>query len=116
MAIFGSIHLLTQLVIWLVPSYNVRLVGFIVMGLCQMKNSLCYVWLFGLIRAKDNTIVCGIINAWDSITLTVLTVYFIFLSRSWFVIYLCNTVLGLFSLSFMLCVAPDNPKWLLAKG
>ena len=46
----------------------------------------------------------------------VLTMYFLYLDKNWFNLFLVLTVLGTASLLFMLLVAPENPKWLLAKG
>lgn len=66
--------------------------------------------------SKDTTISIGILNTWDSISLSVLTLYFLFCSRSWFPIFLVHTILCLVGLSFMLLVSADNPKWLLSKG
>jgi hypothetical protein len=48
--------------------------------------------------------------------LTVLALYFKYLSRDWFPLFLTVTVLGLIALLFMLVVVPDNTKWLLIEG
>ena len=44
MGVFGTIHILSQCVITFLPSFPVRMCGFLVMGACQFKNSTCYVW------------------------------------------------------------------------
>ncbi len=44
MAVFGSIHILSQCLITFVPVFSIRVIGFFVMGACQFKNSTCYVW------------------------------------------------------------------------
>ena len=49
MAVFGTLHCLAQFTIIFVPDYTVRLLGYAMMGVCQLKNSVCYMWLFGLI-------------------------------------------------------------------
>jgi MFS family permease len=116
MSIFGSVHVLSQFLILLIPDYTVRLVSFGIMGLCQLKNSTSYVWLFGLIRKKDTSISCGILNSWDSTTLFLLSLYFLHVDKSWYGIFLGMTILGLVALLFMILVSPENPKWLLAKG
>jgi hypothetical protein len=56
------------------------------------------------------------LNAWDNITLTLLTVYFLYWDKNWFNLYLIMTVLGAAALLFMILVSPENPKWLLSKG
>jgi len=81
-----------------------------------LKNSTSYVWLYGLMSSKDTTVSIGILNTWDSISLSVLTLYFLFYSRSWFPIFLVHTALCFVGLAFMLLVSTDNPKWLLSKG
>jgi len=46
---FGSIHTACQFLIIFVPNYYVRFFGFALMGSCQLKNSISYVWLFDLV-------------------------------------------------------------------
>jgi MFS family permease len=116
MSIFGSLHVLSQFSLLFIPDYTVRLVSFGIMGLCQLKNSTSYVWLFGLIRKKDTSISCGILNSWDSASLSFLTLYFLYWDKNWYGIFLFMTVMGLVALLFMIFVSPENPKWLLAKG
>lgn len=89
---------------------------FALMGACQLKNTVCYVWLFDLIMRKDKSVSVGILNAWDTITLTVLTLYFLYWDKSWFNLCLFMTVLGTACHCFMIFCAPDSPKWLLAQG
>jgi MFS family permease len=116
MSIFGTIHIGAQFVIILVPNYWVRLIMMGVMGLGQLKGAISYCWLFSLIMRKDNQMSVGVLNAIDSLTLTVLALYFTFVSKEWFYLYLTMTSLGALSLAFMLLVSPDSPRWLLAKG
>jgi hypothetical protein len=56
------------------------------------------------------------LNAWDNITLTLLTAYFLYWDKNWFNLFLFMTVLGIAALLFMILFAPENPKWLLTKG
>lgn len=81
MSIFGTIHIGAQFVIILVPNYWVRLVMMGVMGLGQLKGAISYCWLFSLIMRKDNQMSVGLLNAIDSLTLTVLALYFTFVSK-----------------------------------
>jgi Sugar (and other) transporter len=52
----------------------------------------------------------------DTITLTISTLFYLFLSKNWF--YLCFgfTVVGAVSHFYMIVCAPESPKWLLAKN
>lgn len=115
-AVFNSIHITAQFTILFIPNYYVRLVAFLVMGLCQLKNSISYMWLFGLIERKHNSICCGIMNCWDCLALTTITLYFMFVSKDWFPLMFAITVLGTASHLFMMIYAPESPKWLLSKG
>lgn len=65
MLTFGSVNILSQFVLLLVPDYTVRLVFMGVMGATQLKNSTSYAWLFGLLRSKDISMCCAFLNGWD---------------------------------------------------
>lgn len=65
---------------------------------------------------KDNQMSCGILNAFDSLTLTIIALYFLNISKNWFPLYLTMTSLGAVSLAFMILVSPNSPRWLLAKS
>ena len=86
------------------------------MGACQLKNTVCYVWLFDLMMRKDKSVCCGLLNAWDTITLTVTAIYFLYWNRNWFNLCLGMTILGAISHFYMLIYAPESPKWLLVQN
>jgi MFS family permease len=50
LAFFGFFHLICQWVMLLIPSYWVRFGTFAVMGFCQLKNAVCYSWLFEIVE------------------------------------------------------------------
>ena len=116
MAVFGALHLTSQFIIIFVPIYTVRLVGFAMMGFCQLKNSVSYVWLFDLVENKHKSIVCGIMNAFDNITMTILCLYFKFVSKEWSYLFYLLEVLGVLSYVTLMVWVPDSPKWLLLNG
>jgi MFS family permease len=109
MAIFGTIHLLAQYCILFIPTYEARFIGFAVMGICQLKNNISYTWLFGLVMSRDKSNSVAILNAWDCITLTIVTLYFLFLSKNWFPLFLCVTILNTICHFMMILLAPDSP-------
>ena len=115
MAVFGTLHLFAQYAIIFVPNYTVRLLGFGIMGACQLKNSVSYMWLFGLIQRKHTSISCGILNSWDTLTLSVIAVYYTFISNNWFGLMLSMTILGTVGNVIMLFM-PESPGWLLQHG
>ena len=47
--LFGTIQLICNWCMLLVPNYWARLVAFAVMGLCQLKNAACYTLLFEMV-------------------------------------------------------------------
>jgi len=112
MALFGTLHCLIQFIIILVPDYTVRLVSYGIMGACQLKNSVSYMWLFGLLQTKHKSVCCGIMNAWDTSTLTVTTLYFMYVSKDWLPIMLAATILATIGHLIMLFM-PERPIWLL---
>jgi len=115
MAVFGTIHVICQFTILLVPIYWVRMIAFAGMGACQFKNSTCFCWLFDMVESKHKSTVCGIINSFDMLTLSVIASYFLCLSRYWFALFAIMTILGALSLIFLLICVPESPKWLLMK-
>lgn len=59
---------------------------------------------------------CGILNAWDTITLCFMTLYFLHWSKDWFPICFFMSVIGALAHVFMMVAAPENPRWLLSQG
>lgn len=72
-------------------------------------------WLFGLIQRKNTSVCCGIMNSWDTITLTITTLYFMFWSKNWFALCFAMSLLGLIGHTIMMFI-PDCPVWLLQHG
>lgn len=111
--IFGSIHTACQFLIIFVPNYYVRFFGFTLMGSCQLKNSISYVWLFDLVQQKDKPIAVGVLNAWDCLTISVVSFYYKFVSKHWFSLYFTMSLVGFTSLMILTFIIPESPKWLL---
>ena len=116
MAIFGTIHVVCQFTIVLVPVYSVRLAGFALMGFCQLKNNMCYVWFFELLETKHKSVSVGFLNAIDSITLTISCLYYLYWNKNWYYLCFAFTLIGAVSHVFMILFAPESPKWLLANN
>jgi hypothetical protein len=64
------------------------------MGICQLKNSTSYTWLFGLIKRKEASLCIGFLNFYDAFSVSVICFYFIFVSKDWFPLMLTTTCLG----------------------
>jgi len=67
-------------------------------------------------HTKHKGIASGLLGSYDCITVAVIPVYFLYISKNWFPLYLLMLILGILSLIFMLFVATESPKWLLVKG
>ncbi len=113
---FGTAHILSQWLLLLAPSYWVRLFAFALMGFFQLKNSVCYTWLFSLVHSKDKQGVCSFLNAFDTATLCVTCLYFIFISKEWFYLYLFMTTLGTLSYLAIMVLVPEAPRWSIING
>jgi hypothetical protein len=87
--------------------------AFAIMGFSQLKNSVCYTWLFTLVHSRDKQSVCSFVNAFDSLTLFITCSYFVLLSREWFYLYFTMTLLGTVSYLIIVLFVPESPKWLL---
>lgn len=69
-----------------------------------------------MVESKHKSMVNGVMNAFDTSTLAVTSVYFLFISRDWLYLYLFLAVLATICQITLLLVVPESPKWLLIKG
>ena len=114
--LFGTLSSIAQFVLLLVPSYNARLFGFILLGCSQTKNSVTYQYLFGTLRNKDKSICCGVVNTWDCLGACVMAAYFKWVSKNWFPLWGVLTLSGALAKASIILFAPESPRWLVAKG
>ena len=116
LAILGSVCILAQFILLFMPSYNARMVGYILLGIGYAKNSSAYAYLFGGVRNKDKAVACGVVSTWDALTAAVMAAYFIWVSKDWYYFCLWTTVLALVAGALLILLAPESPRWLAAKG
>jgi MFS family permease len=116
MTIMMGIHTAAQFLILFVPSYSARLIGLILYGLTQMKNTVPYVYLIELVPAKFSTSMSAGITSFDSATTAVVCIYFIFISKDWFPLFFAMTLLSLFSYLLIVFYLQESPIWLLNTG
>ena len=114
--IFGTLHILAQVMIIFLPFYWARFVGFTLMGLMCAKNSLCFTWLFELVDMRKKSIVSSAVNSLDFAIVIIAGIYYKFASREWAPLILAFfwTCVCCFVLTGVLC--PESPKWLLLQG
>lgn len=74
--IFGSVHVLAQVIIIFVPYYSARMIGYTLMGLMCAKNSLCYTWLFEFVNKNHKSYASCAVNTLEFATCIIAGVYF----------------------------------------
>ena len=116
MIINFGLHVVAQYLIIFVPTYAARLIGLLIYGLTQLKNTVPYVYLVELVPAKFSTIMNANITSFDSGTIAVVCLYFTFVSREWFPLIFGMTLLSTFALLIIIFILPESPIWLLNKG
>jgi hypothetical protein len=116
MRTFFTLSLVAQAVIIFVPNYWVRLISISIMGICNLKNSCTYLYIGGVVRAKDSSLCAGIINSFDTATVFLMGCYFNFISKDCFPLLVAQLLVGAMSCSFLSYVAPESPRWLIATG
>jgi hypothetical protein len=67
-------------------------------------------------ETKNKGVAIGLLGSYDCITVAVIPLYFLYVSKNWFPLYVLMLTLGIFSLSLMLKWGSESPKWLLTKG
>jgi MFS family permease len=67
-------------------------------------------------ETKHKGVASGLLGSFDCITVAIIPLYFLYVSKNWFPLYLLMLILGILSLAFMLFCATESPKWLLTKG
>ena len=104
-----------QTVMILESDFTVRALMFFLMGLTQIKVGVSYVWLSECVGFSYKSTSFTLINIFDGMTMAILCVYYLTISRDW--IWLCSffcllTYLATFALLF----CPESPRWHLVNG
>jgi MFS family permease len=115
MRVFGGVNCTAQLLIILVPNYYSRLLGYTLLGMSQLKNSVSYVWMFENLESKYKSVACGIMNCVDAATLGVMCFYLMH-NPNWFPIQMAMTSLYCICWLIVVIFIPESPKWYLIQG
>jgi len=75
-----------------------------------------YVYLVDLVPSAWSTSMNVSITSFDSATMAVVCLYFIFVSKDWFPLIFGLTLLSTISLIIIVFILPESPIWLLNKG
>jgi hypothetical protein len=99
-----------------VPNYYGKLLGYIIYACGNTKNSIAFVWMFELVETKYKSACCTAINVVDTLTMVVVGLYILFISRNWFPIEFAIFIVSLINYACMSFFMPESPKWLLITG
>lgn len=116
MVINYGMHLFAQYLILLDPSYTARLIGLIIYGLAQLKQSVVYVWMAELVPSTHTTPVTVSLTSFDAGSIGIICTYFLLISRDWFPLMLFMTALSTLAFIAIIFFLPESPSWLLSKG
>lgn len=110
---FMLVHLIVQVCVLLVPVFQVRMVCYLLMGMCQIKNAICAVQTLEVVPTQYKGFVVAFINSCDCLTSAIIPAYFYWLDRNWFPIYAGLVGLTAGAMIFMFFQVPESPRWLL---
>ena len=114
--VFLSLNLVAQGIIIFCPWFYTRLFGYILYGFAQIKNSVCYAWLFECMETKNKSSAVTAMNMLDSFTMVGFGLYVLFISKNWLYIEIATYFLSILSFVGILIVMPESPKWFLING
>ena len=106
---------ISQAIMLLVSNFYVRSLMFFIMGLTQVKIGVSYVWLSECVGNTYKSTAFTIINIFEGLTLAVVGIYYLFISRDWY--WLCLFMLVVSVLATVLTpLCPESPRWHLTNG
>lgn len=98
------------------PWYYTRLLGYILYGFANIKNTVVYVWLFESMETKNKSSAVTFLNMCDTSSMVVFGIYILFVTKNWFPIMLFMYGVGICCWLVIIFVMPESPKWLLING
>ena len=88
---------------------------FFVIGLTQIKIGVSYVWLSECVGFGYKSTAFTIINVFEGLTLSIVGVYYLFISRDWYNLCLAMLIVSLVATA-LIPLCPESPRWLLTNG
>jgi len=116
MLISMTFSLVASCILTFSSTYQGRIIGFLILGLCQIKNTLSYVWATEIVHSRNNVAVNAALSSLDQLTPGIACFYFLFVSRDVYPLLLCMTLVGAVSLVLDALIIPESPIWLLNQG
>ena len=114
--ITSTIMVLAQLLMIFVPTYEARLIAFILFGATMLKATVPYVYVSELVAPKNAASVSVMATSFDSSTLLVFNTYLLCISRNMMPLILTMTSLAALALLIAVILIPESPSWLLSQG
>ena len=116
LAITSLVMVLASLLMIFVPSYEARLVAFIIFGCTMLKGTVPYVYACELVAPKNAATVSTSLTSFDAFTMLFFNVYLLCISRYWMPLILTMTILSALALILAVVFLPESPPWLLSQG
>ena len=114
--VFGMLlSCIAQCIAIYIPTIWARSAAFFLMGLAQIKIGVAYVWLAGCTSSRYKPRAFTIINIFDALPMTIICLYFMFISKDWYPICLFMLVLS-FVATGLAFLCPESPRWHLVNG
>lgn len=98
-----------------IKNWHTRVICYIGLALCNVKNGCAFAWLFEMSGAKNKPFVTMTVNAFDRSSLFILGFTIVFISRWWVIIASIYITLGIISWLLIFFVLPESPMWLLCQ-
>ena len=116
LVICAAVMIVAQLLMIFVPTFEARMISFIMFGLAMLKMSLPYIYMAELVPPSYTASTSVSMTSFDSSPMFVYSLYLLFISRNWMPIILATTILAAISLIFAAICMPESPSWLLSQG
>ena len=111
-----GVHVAAQYLILFESAFWARLLGIVLFGVAQLKQSVVYVWATELAPAKNSTAITVSLTSFDAGSLGIICIYFLAVSRDWFPLMFFMTLLSTAAFLVLAFVLPESPIWLINQG
>ena len=106
---------ISQAVMLTVTNFYLRSLMFFIMGLTQVKIGVSYVWLSECVGNPFKSTSFTIINVFEGLTLAVVGIYYVYISRNWYWLCLVMFIISILATA-LIPFCPESPRWHLVNG
>lgn len=90
--LFTSVLTLAQVLAIFIPDFRVRQAFYATWGICSLKVTVPYAYSSELVETRLVPVTSTVLSSFDSSTLGIVCLYFMFVSRDWYPINLAMTI------------------------